>query len=374
MTPTQKFEQCTDDKGNAVFGYKRDVRSGFIYFIKMIKGHHFRESTGEKELRKAVRKANTVVADFFRDQELNRTKRFLCGDLIKEIIKRYEKKKTVDGRKNHTLNTVKSSFVKIKEYCESDYADQISTQHWDRFQDWFDETYPDLNTFNVCKYYRVMANFAVEKGILKLRPKIEDRNAKLLEARRKAKKDWVYTDEEIVSLDQACMSDLEKLVVRTGYQMGFRISESLSMEWGKINFEDKNYYWNGLDNKQDFSGTTPISDEVFEVLCRMPRKGRWVTPQLRNSEKCMVQQQFDFETIKKRASVTRGTPHALRHYCLSRDFKDPGLTAAQVCLMRRITLETAQRHYIHTAAADLEMLRNTGSLRAILQKLKKKRD
>src|SRR3990167_2094394 len=99
----QQFEPCLDEKGNKVPGFKRDVQSGIIYFLKMINGHYFRETTGQTDLKKAVKKANQIVADHFGGIKRDQIIQPLIMDEIKKIKDHYRKQAGSGAIARHTI-------------------------------------------------------------------------------------------------------------------------------------------------------------------------------------------------------------------------------------------------------------------------------
>jgi hypothetical protein len=370
----QSLQKCFDENNHELKGWRWDGVSKCIYHYRQIDRKHFRFSTGVLSpsnkiptslLSKAVREANSEISKRLKSEQRELTVKPLLREIITKIVKRYEAKPNPEGKKNHSLNTVRNCFSKLESYWGTKFPDDISAENWDRFLDWWDLKYPGFNSFNVTKYMRILRNECIETGHLKLKPKIIDRNAKVQKAKRKEKKDWVYSDEEIIRLEMGCETDLERIVLRLGYQNAFRITDALSIQWSKLSLNKKipTYKFSGED-KEETTNAVPLSDDLVELLKTYPKvkESLYVFPQKTNPGKPLASQQFDFEAIKARGKVTRGTFHSLRHYRLSNDFKNPAFTAAQVCIIRRITLATAQEHYIHTDDRDMELLRNAGSL------------
>lgn len=387
----QDLQKCFDENNNEVKGWRWDVDSQCLYHYRQIDKKHLRFSTGVKcdpldkredadlnklpwprisqaAFNKAVREANAEVTRRMRAGLQSTTIKPLLREIIANIKKRYESKPIQPGKKNHTLYAVKNAFSKLEEFWGTLFPEDITAKKWDEFQDWWDDKYPGFNSFNVTKYMRVLRSECIELGYLKIKPTINDRNAKTQKIKRKKKKGWVYKHSEILALDDACVSDMERIILRLGYQNAFRISDALNVEWSKFKFNTKiPAYKFDEEDKEETKNAVPITEELAALVKAHTRTpgSPFLFPQKSNPNQPLKPQQFDFEAIKTRANINRGTFHSLRHYRLSVDFKNPKLTAAQVCLMRRITLATASEHYIHSDPRDLELLQNTGSLDVI---------
>lgn len=384
----QQLQKCLNEVGNELQGWRWDPESKCIYHYKTIDKHNLRFSTGVKFekpeqdavakipnaiLNKAIREANLEISRRLKSEESSKSVKPLLREIIAKIIKRYEAKPNPTYKKNHTLNSVRSSFAKLDQYWGPLFPDQITSEGWDEFQDWWDLQYAGFNSFNVTKHMRILRNECIERGYLSLKPKIIDRNKKVQRLKRNKKKDWVYTNQEIFDLDQkGCATDQERIVVRFGYQNAFRITDALSIKWSQLYLGRKVaiYKFQGEDKAETYNGA-PITDELRELLNNHPKTqgSDFVFPQRSNYLKHITPQGFDFEAIKTRAGVTRGTFHALRHFRLSTDFKNHKFTTIQVCLLRRISLREAFENYVHADQGDMELLQNAGSLSTIKESL-----
>lgn len=203
-----------------------------------------------------------------------------------------------------------------------------------------------------------MVKTLYEKGILKKRIQIKNRFYRRETEKRRKSKDWVYTDEEIKALDKACENDLERLQIRLGYLMGFRISDVCNLSWDRIILEGEIAFvtFGGMDDKGHFIGRCPMTSVLVSMLLKYPKKSKWVFPQEKNSDRHILIQQIDFEAIRVRAGVKRGTFHALRHYRLTKDVANPKLTFAHVSGMRRVSVKVLMEHYSHIRDEDMKLM------------------
>lgn len=374
----QKLEQCLDSNNAKVRKFYRDARSGIVYHFGLMDGKDMRFSTriktdsnviSENDLQKIMRAANKEINARNNKEELGKITPS-GSQIIEKIIKRYENAPHPENKKNHTLNTVNSSYRKLDEYFGNMLPHEFaSAEAWDEFQDWWDVHYPGMNSENVTKYMRILLGECFEKGYIKRLPKIKDRNKKAQRIKRNKKKDWVYTDEEIIALDEkGCLTDRERIILRFGYQNAFRISDAVTAQWPMIDLEAKVpiYKFQGEDKAETYIGA-PLTTDMAELLKRYPKHpgSIYLFPQLKNATRPIHPQMFDFEAIKMRAGVTRGTFHSLRHYRLTKDFKNPAFTTIQVCVLRRVSLKQAMDAYVHVDLRDLELLQNAGALATI---------
>lgn len=372
--PYKKLVPCLDQNGRVIPNFKWNAGSKAIIYVEMVEGARFEFSTritsesekiDEATFTKAKKKASVKKANIIRKDEQARLITPLLGDEIKAVIQKYENRPRHKTGKDHTLNTVKSSYAKIIEWWADRYVHELNVSNWEVFQKWLDEKYPGFNTFNITKYMRVLASHCFNQGLIKIKPKIVDKNAQLLKVKRKKKKNWVYTDDEVIALDEACETAKEHLAIRLGYQMAFRISDVVSLSWDRINLTAKTPYvkFEGEDKEENFD-KYPLSDDILDVLRIMPRESDWLFPQVLKDQPIKTSQ-FDFKAIRTRAKVKRGTFHSLRRYRLTNDFNNPEYTTTQVCKVRRVSLKEAYDSYITITEKDLMALKNSGSLSKI---------
>ncbi len=180
------------------------------------------------------------------------------------------------------------------------------------------------------------------------------------DARRK-KKNWLLTKEQVESLDKACRNDKELLGVQLGHRLAFRVSDVVRLSWERIvivSGENRAFIeFSGEDDKAGFVGRCPLPNDLVELLLRIEKRGPWVFPQARDPSVHLITQQFPFNEIKKRAGLPKKCGfHDLRRYRLSLDFKNPNLTPALVCKMRRISLPVAMENYVKTNDNDMELM------------------
>ena len=288
-------------------------------------------------------------------------------DEIAKVRRWYHSRAEAGDISKGTVTAMDLSYRKLEPFWGALAPSEISKEKWDQYQDWFYENYPGQDCSNMKKFFSVLVSHCLERGLLERRPTIKDRNAKRQRENRKRKKARVFTDAEILQLDKSCSTDKERLGVRLAYMMGFRISDVVNLSWDRINLDAEIPYisFTEGDDKADFQGKCPIPDPIVALLRTMPQEHpRWLFPKIRKPSEHWKTQSFDalWRQVKRRAGVDHGTFHGLRHYRLTRDFKDPRFTAAQVCLVRRVSLKTASDHYIHPELSDLAKLRNAGVL------------
>ena len=280
------------------------------------------------------------------------------GEQIDLVIQDYRRREQAGDISPNSLRAIENSYRILKDYWGQLSTKEVTKEKWDEFQDWFEKLNPNGSHFNSKKYFTVLIGKLHEQGFLKQKILVKDRFARREKNQRRKKKNWVFTSEEIKALDDACIDLKERAQLRLGYLMGFRISDVCQLTWDRIILTGKHAYveFNGSDDKAGTIARCPLPPDLLEMILELPKNSKWVFPQSRNSDRHIKTQQIDFLAIRRRSGVVRGTFHSLRHFCLSRDFKNPKLTTAQVCKMRRVSLAVAHEHYVHVSDDDMGLM------------------
>lgn len=273
------------------------------------------------------------------------------------LIQEYERRYSAGDISRNTLKCAANSLEKLKKFWGPLDCEKITKERWAKFQMLFDKNIGE-NQFNLTKHMTVLVGHLYEKGLLKTKIQIRNQFSRRERDARRKKKNWLFTNDEVKALDAAAIDDKERLALRLGYLLAFRISDVVQLTWERIILDGKVAYveFSGEDDKAGFVGRCPLPGALVEMLLRLPKTSKWVFPQARDQTKHLLTQQIDFNAIKTRAGIKKGGFHDLRRYRLSLDFKNPKLTPALVCKMRRISLPVAMENYIRTNENDLELM------------------
>ncbi len=270
------------------------------------------------------------------------------------LILDYERRFKSEDISKNTLRAAKNALGKLNRYWGHLECEKLNKDMWAKFQEKYDNRFGE-NQFNLCKFATVLAKQLYGKGLVKTKPEIKNMFARRERDSRRKKKNWLYTDAEIKALDSACETEKERVALRLGYLLAFRISDAVQLTWERIIINGSVAYieFTGRDDKAGTLARCPLPQSLVEMLLRIPKLSKWVFPQTRDIEKHLITQQFPFNKIKERAGVKKGGFHDLRRYRLSLDFKNPKLTPALVCKTRRISMAVAMENYVRTNDDDL---------------------
>lgn len=269
---------------------------------------------------------------------------------IDRILSDYEKRSKAGDISPETLRACKSAFNKLRTFWGDLSPSEITKEKWSEFQDAAETKEPGASQFNQTKYFRILSN---RLGIL---CDIKDRYSRRETSARRKRKNWIYSDEEIKALDAACRLPTERLFIRLGYLMGFRVSDVVRLSWDRIVIEGSaKIEFGGSDDKGHFIGRLGIPKSILEILIGLPRNGKWVFPLPSNSAKHLHTRQLDFLSIRNRAGIDRGTFHALRHYRLTKDVAS-GKPHGLICKFRRVSMKILMEHYLHPQDEEMRQM------------------
>lgn len=279
------------------------------------------------------------------------------GSEIDLLLAEYQRRLNAGDISKNTYRCASDSFGKIKHYWGHLRPSDITKERWVNFQTKYDQKVGG-NFFNITKYFTFFVRWLSDKGLIDKKPQIKNQFARReREARRKAK-NWLLTSEQVKALDDACLDDKERLAVGLGHKLAFRISDVVQLTWERIILDGKIAYveFGGADDKASTIARCPLTPDLVEILLRLPKDSKFVFPQKNDKMKHLLSQQLGFTAIKKRAGLKKGGFHDLRRYRLSIDFKNPNLTPALVCKMRRISMAVAMENYIKTNHNDMALI------------------
>ena len=284
----------------------------------------------------------------------------LSGE-IDILLAKYEMRFKSGDISLNSIRAAKLSLGKLKIFWGDKDPSKLTTELWEKFQVKYDDKFHE-NQFNLCKFAVVLVNDLYARGVISKKPVLKNMFARRERDARRKKKNWLLTKEQVEALDKACKTDKERLGIQLGHRLAFRISDVVRLSWERIVIANdgktqKAYItFEGEDDKAGFVGNLPIPNDLIELLLRIEKRGPWVFPQSRNENQHLITQQFPFNEIKERAGIKKGGFHDLRRYRLSLDFKNPKLTPALVCKMRRISLPVAMENYVKTNEDDMDLI------------------
>ena len=125
-----------------------------------------------------------------------------------------------------------------------------------------------------------------------------------------------FTEEQLTSLLDKIAEPLRQVVI-FAVNTGVRIGELVNIEWTDIDFERQIIR---IRTQEDFTTksklerTIPVNDQVFSLLTRLSRKGRYIFGSSRGGRRCSAKLSKQFTKYLRAAGFGREfTFHSLRH-------------------------------------------------------------
>lgn len=317
--------------------------------------HYWVRGRFEKRLlQKSLGTNNLTDARIFRDKEiaifLGRKPKnsgvSLLGEKFDEWIEINKVKWSIG-----TTESVTNQWTNhLKPFFEKELISDVNDTAWLKYVS--DKRKTDLKRkfFNDRKYLSMFLNWAFREGLIEKLPKLSDVDPEVKAGR-------VYSSDELEALLQASDNDLAIQIV-LALTMGMRVGEILSLEWRQVDFKRKLIHLPAAKTKIRKERTFAISEDALPLLISRHERSRsdWVFPSPKDSTKSVGKggNKSAWKSAKKKAGVV-GRFHDLRHTFLTNAFRS-GANPALICYYAGVSLEEAQKTYLHFTPEDTYQL------------------
>lgn len=334
-------------KGKGCENLFRHPESQIIYLRVSRKGKGRIEwSTGTTVLSQAKITADEYRLEFFGEGTIKRGRK-LCGELFPEFIDQKRIKSPA------TVYSIENSWKHLEPYIGRMLPEEIDEKWWEAvyIPQKRRETTQDRKFFNDRKWLAMFLLSLKRLGVIKKTPELINPDPE-----RAAGK--VFTDEEVAALLANADADLS-LQILMAVTMGMRKGEIMGLSWDRIDMRKRTITLRAEDTKIRKARKFGISDVVYERLKERAGKGQvWLFPSPVDPTQ---RQRSDgnksaWETCRDRSGVT-GRFHDLRHTFLTVAFKT-STNPALICHYAGLSLEEAQRTYLHLTEEDTRQVAN----------------
>jgi integrase len=337
-----------DGKGNE--NLYRHPKTNIIYYRQYKSGKgRIERSTGTTNLNDARK-----IADRFRLELLGSTKAFfsrrLCGDLFPEFIKQKE----ILAFK--TVQSIKLSWQHLKPFIKEMLPEEITPKWWEGV--YIPEkramTKRSRKFFNDRKWLMMFLHSLKREGLLEKTPELINPDPE-----RKAGK--VYSDDEMQRLLANASGNL-KLQILMASTMGMRKSEILGLAWERVDLKKRVIHLRAEDTKIRKARSFAISEPVLALLEQMDSStSPYVFPSRVDANRASKDQiNKNWQALKKSLNI-KGRFHDLRHTFLTHAFKTT-TNPALICFYAGLSLEEAQKTYLHFSVEDARCVADTGGI------------
>jgi len=327
--------------GKANAGLYRHPKTGIIYICT--------SKVGKGRIQKSTRTTNLtearLTADDIKFKFLGKRNPTAGRKLNKELFADFLKTKEI--KSPATYRRIKLCWRHF-EYFLADAGPEDITEQW------WESVYipvkrgeqPDRKFFNDRKTLRMYLLSLHRQGVI-------DRIPNLIDPDPERKSGKVFNDKEISALLAEANEDL-KLQILMAVTMGMRKGEILLLALERIDAKRRIISLKAEDTKVRKARSFAISDAVWPLLePRLRHPSGFLFPSRTGEAKPVDRggNQTAWDGARNRAKV-RGRFHDLRHTFLTKAFKTPGANAALICHYAGLSLEEAERTYLHFDVED----------------------
>lgn len=335
-------------------GLYRDAVTKIIYFRK------FRKGRGE--LKKSLRTLDIEEAKRARDKllELMNASAARVKALKKqaktalELFDAWIARKEDQNKSAATMTSIRASRNHLKPYLEALLPDEITDEWWEtifiretRNRLRADGTRVQRKFFNDRKWLLGFSKQLQDDGIISKLPKLINPDPRESVGK-------VYSDTEVSDLLNFAQNDDLYLAILMAATMGMRRGEIFGLKVDRLDPENGLIRLRREDTKTRRARAFSISAATLPYLIKRTQSGSpWIFPSSENKRKSLHKDGFytAWNNLKTMCGI-KGRFHDFRHTFLTKAFKAPGANAAQICAYAGVSLEEAERTYLHLTEED----------------------
>lgn len=328
--------------GKANQNLYRHPETQIIYFCLAKKGKGRIQRSTKTDVLTEARK----IADEFRFEFLGQRNPKHGRKLVKELFPEWLETKKI--RRPRTFDRYRLSWEHMKPWAEDLGPEDLTERWWTAaYIPGKRQQAPGHHFFNDRKALRGFLSAMRDERLVDLIPKFPNPDPESDAGK-------VFTDDEIERLIKAASEDL-KLQILMAVEMFMRKGEILLLSLDRIDASKRFLTLKSEDTKTKKERTIPITDRVWTLIeTRLGHPSGFLFPSRTGEAKPVDRggNQTAWEGAKKRAGIT-GRFHDLRHTALSKSLTRPGANIAKICLYAGLSLEVAERVYLHIKPEDL---------------------
>lgn len=341
-------------------GLYRDLDSKIIYFRK------FR--TGRGELKRSLRVTEIEDAKKARDKLLEKllassARAKALGKQAKTALELFDAwiaRKEDQNKSAGTLTSIQASRNHLKPYLETMLPEEITAEWWEsvyiretRMKSLRKKSGTSIvapkrrKFFNDRKWLLGFLKQIQDDGVINRIPKLVNPDARESVGK-------VYTDGEVSALLNFAQNEDLHLAILMASTMGMRRSEIFFLRTDRIDLDNRLIRLKKEDTKIRKARTFAISKPCWPLIAKRAQgSSRWIFPNKEHKNKPLHKDGFytAWDNLKKMCGIS-GRFHDLRHTFLTKAFKAQGANASQICAYAGLSLEEAERTYLHLTEED----------------------
>lgn len=329
-------------KARGVDGLYRHPKTGIIYYRKYSKATgEICKSTYTTNLEDAKRLAKEFVG-----KPVHKPK---GKTLAIDHFDLWSDRKQTTGASQGTLTSILATRAHLAPFLEVMLLEEITSLWWET--EYISKVRAKTNAkrkfFNDCKWLtNFMRQMATDGAIV--------RAPKFVNPDPKTDKGKVFTDDEVSTLLNFVESDNLKLAILMAVTMGMRRLEIFGLRCDRVDLKRKVIRLRDEDTKTRTGRSFAVSPTCWPLIEARCKPGQfWVFPSADDKAKPLHKDGFRhaWANLKRHHGIT-GRFHDLRHTFLTKAFKSPGANAALICHYAGLSLEVAEKTYLHFTPDD----------------------
>lgn len=358
-----KLEKITARGADALY---REATSKIIYFREY--------KTGRGEVKLSTRTTNLEEAKRFRDERRRRWNQTANQAKQKktalELYDLWVKRAEALNKSPATIMSMKATRNFLEPYLEAMMPEEMTAAWWEstfipetKHLRWKSETKDGelvrrrvvratpRKFYNDWKWTSGFLKQLAADGVIAKQPRLVNPDPE-----RDAGK--VYTDEEIETLLGNAQTDNLYLAILMAVTMGMRRGEIFKLQTDRVDVRTGIIRLRSEDTKIRKGRSFAMSPAAAPGVIERARSGSpWIFPAADDPDKPVhiTGHMGAWRLLKGRTGI-EGRFHFLRHTFLTKAFKAPGANAALICHYAGLSLEEAQKTYLHFTEEDTKQV------------------
>ncbi len=223
----------------------------------------------------------------------------------------------------------------------------------------------DLGFEHHVKYFGTFCTWLHETGILSKKPQIYDPNWVSKDSDEDEEHGIVFSPEEIHGITEAPAAGPFRTYVRMLAFMGMRSSEVSQLRKDRLDLKKRVIRLRAVDvktgSKTGKGRSVPIHAAAWpDLMAQHEASGSspYLFPNRVDSSRPMDTTGFknSFNKLLEHLNIPDGWPHCLRHTYATRAFSNPKMNPVLVCRYLGMSMQTAERRYIHFTEEHLALV------------------
>lgn len=329
-------------KARGVDGLYRHPKTGIIYYRK------YSKATGEicKSTYTTILEDAKRLAKEFVDKPVHKPRgQTLALDHFDLWLERREN----TGASQGTLTSIRASRAHLAPFLEVMLLEEITSLWWETeyISKVREKTHAKRKFFNDRKWLTSFMIQMQSDGAIVRAPKFVNPDVKTAVGK-------VFTDEQVGDLLNFAKGDDLRLAILMGVTMGMRRLEVFALRCDRVDLKSKVIKLRAEDTKTRKARSFAISPACWPLIQARCKPGAfWVFPSADDKSKPLHKDGFRtaWSNLKRSQGIT-GRFHDLRHTFLTKAFKAPGANPALICHYAGLSLEEAERTYLHFTPED----------------------